>query len=113
MSYQDVIADIRRITVFDPRHRPVAMDDAAVLDIGAGTNDDAVYLSADNAIIPDAGPCADGNIANDPATWRDKGAVVDLRRLAVDRNDADIGSPEILGDHSRFFQSDICGRTEA
>ena len=89
------------------------MDDAAVLDIGAGTDNYAVYLGADNAIVPDARLGADGNIANDPATRRDKGAVVDLRRLAVDRNDADIGSPEILGDHSRFFQSDICGKTDA
>src|SRR3546814_5921782 len=63
----------------------IAMDDGAVLDIGASADADMIHTRADDAIIPDARIRADLHIANNLATGGDKGARMDIRALAAKR----------------------------
>src|SRR3546814_9141996 len=63
----------------------IAMDDGAVLDIGASADADMIHIRADDAIIPDARIRADLHIANNLATGGDKGARMDFRALAAKR----------------------------
>ena len=68
----------------------IAMDDAAILDIGARTNHDPADIGTQHAIIPDARLRPDGDIADDPASGRDERAFVDLWCLAMNGDDRDV-----------------------
>ena len=106
---QNVLTDDGRKSVGYTRHRSVAVDNATVLNIAPSADDDPIDLGSNDAVVPDACFRSDGNIADDPASRCDEGAVVDLRRFASDGDDADIGAWY----HSMTFQSERCGRTEA
>ena len=83
MADQHIIADQRRKTLGLAGARAVAMDDAAILHVGARADDDAVDVGTDHAIVPDARIRADLDIADDAASRRDEGAVMNARGLAV------------------------------
>src|SRR3546814_17579932 len=84
MADQHILADDRREALGAVRHRAVAMNDAAVLNVRSRTDDDMADVGAQHAIIPDADVGPDRHIADDTATRREEGAGVDPRRLAVD-----------------------------
>src|SRR3546814_2564980 len=69
MADQHILSDDRRIAFGAVRHRPVAMDDAAVLDVAAGADADLVDVGAQHAIIPDADIRADHHVADDAAQY--------------------------------------------
>jgi hypothetical protein len=105
MPNEHIIADDRWKAVLNPRHGAVAVDDAAVLNICPRANNHTVYLRTDDAIVPKAGLCADGNITHNSATRRDEGTIVNLRTFAIQRDDADI----CAGIGHLFFHSLKCG----
>ncbi len=76
-------ADLHPAARRDVHHR-------AVLHVGAGAHDDRVEVRAQHGVVPDARARADRHVADDPASRRDEGAGVDLRRLAIDADDADV-----------------------
>jgi hypothetical protein len=82
MADQHLVADQRR----DSRRRPPAgridVDDAAVLDVGAGADADPVDVAAQHAIVPDARFGPDLDVADQPRARRDEGGGIDKRRLA-------------------------------
>src|SRR3546814_14399669 len=57
----------------------IAMDDGAVLAIGASADADMIHIRADDAIIPDDRICADRHIHDNLATGGDKGDPRDFR----------------------------------
>merc|ERR1711969_198657 len=68
------------------------MADTAVLDIRPFADDDAADIGAQHAIVPHRTVGTDLDIADDGAAGRDEGAVMDFRRMAVNRNDGDARS---------------------
>src|SRR3546814_12686345 len=89
MADQHILADDRRIALGPVRHRAVAMNDAALLDVAARADANVADVRAQHAIVPDADVGSDDHVADDAAAGRDEGARVVLRRLAVhavDRN---------------------------
>ncbi len=66
------------------------MNYGPVLNIGTRANVDEIHVGAKDAVIPDACPRPDLDIADDPASLRDEGRRMDARRFSVERNDADI-----------------------
>ena len=64
------------------------MDHRAILDVAARANHDPVGIGADHAIIPNACLCADGDITDNAAPRRNECAVVNLRGLAIDSDNA-------------------------
>src|SRR3546814_15292308 len=88
MADQHILADDRWKAFGTVRHRAVAMDDAAVLDIRARADDDMTDIGAEHAIIPDADVGPDRHIAVDPAPRREEGAGVVPRGLAIYLNHA-------------------------
>ena len=109
MADQHVFTDQCGIAVRRFAVGAVAVDDAAILNIAARADDDPADVGAQHAVIPDADIGADGDIADNPASRSDKGAVVNLRRFPIDRNDRDIGACN----HLCAFQINKCGNTDA
>jgi len=105
---QHVISDNGRKTIFDAGHWAVAMHDTAVLNVGSGANHNTIHFSTDDTIVPDAGLGSDGNITDNTTARRNECAVVNLRGLAIDSDDADVGT---VIDH-RIFHSERCGKTD-
>jgi hypothetical protein len=85
VSDQNVFSNDRREAILDPRHWSVAVNDAAVLNIAPSADDDPIDLGSNDAVVPDACFRSDRNIADDPASRCDEGAVVDLRRFGIIR----------------------------
>src|SRR3546814_20109069 len=61
----------------------IAMDDGAVLDLGARADADMNHIRADDAIIPDARIRADLHIAKNLSTGGDKRPSTDFRVFAA------------------------------
>ncbi len=101
MADQHIVTDQRRAFGLS-RLWTVTMDNAAILNVGPCAYHDAADIGAQHAIVPDARFRPDGDIADDPATGRDEGAVVDLRRLAVDRDYRNVRAV----DHLIIFQKE-------
>src|SRR6266478_9775170 len=59
------------------------VEDAAVLDVGAGTDADVVYVAADDRAGPDAGVGADDYVADDYGGRVNVGGGGDFRALAA------------------------------
>ncbi len=81
-----VLADDRRAT-FRVGPRPFHMKDAAILHVGARADDDPVDVAAQHAVVPHARVGPDGHVADDPRAGGDEGGFVDLRHLALERQD--------------------------
>src|SRR5690606_2728045 len=65
--------------------RAFDMKDAAILDVGTGTDLDPVNVAAQDAVVPDARFGPDRHVPDDPRARRDEGGLVDLRMLALER----------------------------
>ena len=92
MSDQHIVADQQRRTVGIAGAFGIAMKHAAILHIGPLADDDAADIGAQHAIVPHRTVRPDLDIADDGATGGDEGAIVDLGRVAVDRNDGNAGA---------------------
>ena len=82
---------------------------AAILDICAGANDNAIDLGTNHAIVPDARLRTDDDVADNASAGRNESAVINFGRLAIYGNDADVWS---MKGH-RVFQRDRWGKTDA
>ena len=105
---EHVISDDGRKTIFNAGHWAVAVHDTAVLNVGSGANHNPVHFSANDAIVPDAGLRSDGNITDNATARRNECAGVNLRGLAIDSDNADVGT---VIDH-RIFHSERCCNTD-
>ena len=106
---QRVISDDGRKTIFNAGHWAIAVHDTAVLNVGSGANHNTIHFSADDAIVPDAGLRSDGDITDNATPRRNECAVVNLWGLAIDSDNADVGT---VIDH-RIFHNERCGTTDA
>ncbi len=79
----------------------IAMDDGAILHIGARADANGVHIAPKHTIIPDAGFWPDFDIADNPAARRDKSRRVNPRRMAVKRNDGDVLHNAFMADRAR------------
>ena len=86
MAYGYVIADEERVFVAH------YVEDAAVLDIGAGADADVVDVAADHGAGPDAGVGADDDVADDDGGGVHVGRGGDLGPLAAVGADVGLSS---------------------
>jgi hypothetical protein len=84
MADQNVITDRRRKSLGVSGSWRINMYDCAVLDVGSLADLDAVHITTQNAIIPDAGFRADFDIAYDVAAGRYERGIMNIRRMTVE-----------------------------
>src|SRR5271168_946490 len=77
VAYRDVVAEDERVLVAHD------VEDAAVLDVGAGADADVVNVTANHAAGPDAGVFADDYVADDDGGGVNVGGGGDLGVLAA------------------------------
>ena len=82
MADEHIVTNERRVATAAVKVG-IAMDDGAILNVGARANPDTVHITTDHTIEPDAGPLTNLNIADDLAAGGDEGGVVHLRRFAL------------------------------
>ncbi len=82
----DVVAEEQRVFVAH------YVEDAAVLDVGAGADADVVHVAAHNGAGPDAGVGADDNIADDDGGGVNVGGCGDLGPLTAVGADVGLSS---------------------